>query len=83
MFEKIYKWSKHKIRELSGPDIKCPNCNEWFAVTAVDHTHRFDTLLDGEVLKATCGQCKHDSFWNLDIAPVAIRCNEKGIPVQI
>jgi hypothetical protein len=61
-------------------DIKCVNCNEWYSISGVLYNH---TLVDTTFgVKTVCGQCEHASYWNLDVAPVAILCDNRGNPLK-
>lgn len=84
---KFWQWalrlSKKKIMEQHlkevGNDIKCPNCNEWFSVSGVDHKHTSHNEEFG--VSTECGKCNHWSYWNLDAAPVPLLCNSQGTPL--
>lgn len=56
------------------------NCNEWYSLSGINHKHRIEDTEFG--VKTSCGQCGYVSYWNLEIAPVAILCNDSGIPYQ-
>lgn len=85
---KFWKWlfnfSRKKFMEehlkIHHNDIKCINCHEWYSISGIDHKHEVVNDTDWGC-SVRCGKCKKVSHYNLAIAPVAIRCNEKGIPV--
>ncbi|RLA20439.1 MAG: hypothetical protein DRQ62_10570 [Gammaproteobacteria bacterium] len=66
-----------------GSDIKCPGCNEWYAVSGIKFKH--PPIQDGPIgtdyFITTCGQCGTQSNWDPTIAPVLIRVDNKGNPV--
>lgn len=79
----LYKLSKRKLKDAHmkkfRSDIKCPQCKRWFSETSIFHKHEHvSEPTFGFHLK--CGACEGESFWNAEIAPVLIRCNENGIP---
>lgn len=78
----LFAEKKHKKEHMKqyGTDIKCPNCNEWFSTSSIKHNHNHVDPQPWFGSHVRCGQCGHDSYWNLMIAPVAIRCDEKGNP---
>lgn len=75
--DKLYR--KEHLR-VHKNDIKCPNCNEWYSLSGINHKHYIEDTEFG--VKTSCGQCSYASFWNLEIAPVAILCNESGTPLN-
>lgn len=82
ILEKFIKFSikKHRKLHLSQHknDIKCTNCNEWYSTSGIHHKHEIEDTDFG--VKTKCGQCSHISYWNFEIAPVAIKCNSEGTP---
>ena len=84
LINKIYLWSKSKIKENHlkhhKTDIKCPNCDEWYSVSGVEYNHKIETVEYG--YSTICGQCGTKSYWNTEAAPVLILCDEDGIPLE-
>ena len=81
----LYNLSSRKIQDnhlkKTGSDIKCPNCNDWFSVSGINHEHTHISKPEwGYHLK--CGKCNHDSYWNADIAPMLLHCDCDGKPYQ-
>ena len=81
LYKIIHKKLHQQHLEVYKSDIKCPRCNEWFSITGVFHKHAYTETQPDWGASVICGQCKEHSHWNLEIAPVAIRCNEKGNPL--
>ena len=85
---KLWKWlytlSRKKVKQEHlnkyHCDIKCPNCNEWFSISGVNHKHEHISEPDFG-FHVRCGQCGHDSYWNAVAAPVLLRCDERGMPL--
>lgn len=71
---------KEEYRKVQGTDIVCPNCNTWFSISSESFKHY--TGYERGLYKSTCGKCNHTSFWNPDIAPVLILCDEQGYPIN-
>lgn len=80
IWSKLYLFSKKKVQENHltkwGCDLKCPSCDEWFSVSAVEYKHTHEAIWFGSI--CTCGQCKHKSYWNMMAAPVPLLCDENG-----
>lgn len=81
----LMKFSKKKFREAHldeyKNDIKCSGCNEWFSVTGTEHKHTYIGEQPSFGIRVKCGNCGHVSYWNLEIAPVAIECDKDGKPL--
>ena len=75
--DKLYRKEHLKVHKN---DIKCTNCNEWYSISGINHKHHIEDTEFG--VKTSCGQCGNTSYWNLEIAPVAILCNDSGIPLN-
>ena len=86
LYKKLFLWSRKKFREihmeLYKNDIKCPFCNEWFSISGIEHKHEYADPQPEFGVHVRCGQCKRNSYWNLVIAPVALRCEPDGTPIQ-
>jgi hypothetical protein len=85
IYKRLLKFCRNKVREQHlqkyNNDVKCPNCNDWFSLSSLNYKHEHVTNPSwGFHLK--CGQCKHESYWNAEIAPVLILCNANGIPLE-
>ncbi len=84
LLKKIYFWVRKAIRnnhlKTRFNDIKCNNCGEWFSISGVRFNHEYKNCDWGYQVK--CGQCKHVGYWNCEIAPFPVRCDEKGRPTQ-
>lgn len=85
---RFWKWVYKKAeenyleahREIYPTDLKCPHCNTWFSLSAIDYKHESVEQYDwGDSVK--CGKCGGVSHWNLCAAPVALLCNEDGDPI--
>jgi hypothetical protein len=80
----LFKKSRRLVRdnqlERTRCDIKCPNCREWFSVSAVDYKHEHVSQPEWG-FHVKCGQCSYESYWNSVAAPVLLRCNDKGSPL--
>jgi len=61
-------------------DLKCSGCNKWLSKMGED-IHIFTRQRDWGY-SWECGNCGTISFWNAIIAPVPIRCNEDGNPLN-
>ncbi|CAB4139794.1 hypothetical protein UFOVP353_38 [uncultured Caudovirales phage] len=76
---KFYRWlrrfAERQAKNHVNCDIRCPNCYTWASSIQGD----FVDLSFGYDWR--CGQCGKDSLWNTLIAPVPIRCDEKGLPL--
>jgi len=83
-YAKLYKWAYKKYRDthlsMFYNDIKCPGCNEWMCISGINHKHSSIEPQPEWGSHIHCGQCGTDTYWNLCIAPFAVRCNSKGIP---
>ncbi|AUR97556.1 hypothetical protein NVP1240O_56 [Vibrio phage 1.240.O._10N.261.52.F8] len=84
VIEKIYLWSKRKIKEdhlkCHRNDIKCQGCKEWYSVSGVEYAHKIDSCEYGYITE--CGKCGKVSHWNSVSAPVLLLCNEDGTPIS-
>lgn len=83
ILKKIIKFSIKKHQKLHllkhKNDIRCTNCSEWYSTSGIFYKHHIEDTDFG--VKTKCGQCSYISYWNLEIAPAAIKCNSEGIPV--
>jgi len=81
VFKFIYEWSKRKIRDTHLKthhlDLLCTNCNEWRSITGPSKVKQ-----ESYGYTTTCGNCNHESHWNSHIAPMPIKCDESGNPIQ-
>ena len=79
----MYKRSRRSYQDAYedrwGNDIKCVNCNEWYSLSGALYKHKMENMQFG--FKTTCGQCGHVSYWNGEIAPVLVVCDDKGLPL--
>ena len=84
LVEKIYLWSKKKVREnhlkTHKTDIKCTGCNEWYSVSGIEYNHKFASFDYG--YSSVCGKCGKKSHWNTIAAPLALLCDEDGTPIN-
>jgi predicted Zn finger-like uncharacterized protein len=81
----VYLLAEKKSKEIHldrhHNDIKCPRCKMWFSVSGLKYNHQFG--LENELfIQVKCGQCGEVSNWSPNIAPVLIRVDDKGIPVE-
>ena len=85
-YSKLYKWSKKKYREkhldIHYNDIKCPNCKEWFSISGIENKHSYLHPQPDFGSHVKCGQCGHDSYWNLVAFPFPVSCDENGMPFK-
>lgn len=77
----LFNFSRRKFKEehlkVHKNDIKCPNCNEWYSISGIDHQHTYADA--GDWGAATlCGKCGHLSYWNLVAFPFPVLCDENG-----
>lgn len=83
MWSKIYNYSKEKLREKHltkySVDLKCPNCNEWFSISAINYKHLHEPVWFGSA--CTCGQCSHKSYWNMTTAAAPLLSDDMGNPL--
>lgn len=81
----IFIRSRDKIMSRSlnknHNDIKCPNCNEWFSVSGIEHNHHNKYDEDNDFFRCKCGKCDYTSNWSPSIAPVLVLVDSKGDPV--
>ena len=86
---KIYAWlfkkskSMYKEEHLKHhhSDIKCPQCNEWFSISGIEHKHNNSYIEDIDIYSCYCGKCGHTSYWNPNISMFLVLCDEKGHPL--
>lgn len=82
----LFKYSQKKIRQdhmdTYKNDIKCHGCNTWFSISGVSYKHKYVGKQPDWGVRVKCGQCGFVSNFNLCIAPVAIFCDDNGIPLQ-
>lgn len=85
----FWKWlfllAKAKFKEAHlntyYSDIKCPGCQEWFSISGIENKHEKEWSGKGYWV-ATCGQCKTVSNWSGDIAPMLVRVDDSGYPLD-
>ncbi len=85
LYAKLYLWAKQKYRDVHLDtyynDIKCPNCNEWFSITGIQHKHQYVKPEPWFGYAVECGNCKHLSYWNCVAFPFPARCKDNGDPI--
>jgi DNA-directed RNA polymerase subunit RPC12/RpoP len=85
----VYHQSQKKLRNIwveeKHSDLRCPKCKTWMSISIMTTQELVlvcDTNPISGVMSYYCGQCGEISYWNTEIAPVAIRCDEKGTPIN-
>lgn len=86
---KFWKWllktSERKFRvahlDKYKNDVKCSNCNTWFSLSGIDYKHEHLEEPDFG-FHIRCGKCGEQTYYNAVIAPVLIRCDKNGVPVE-
>jgi len=82
----LFKYSRKKYQdahmEVHHNDIKCRGCHEWFSINGIDFKHEYVGEQPDFGIKVKCGRCGTESYYNLCIAPVAIYCDENGVPIK-
>lgn len=85
LYRKLFLFAErqHKEQHMKqyGNDIKCDNCKGWFSTSSIKYKHEYVDPQPSFGCHVRCGKCGQDSYWNLEIAPVAIRCNARGTPL--
>lgn len=85
LMTKLYFYSKKRLRKLilhdRKVDTKCHNCNQWDSLVELEYgpSELFETSYGYGV---TCGNCKETTYFNGEIAPVSLRCDPNGTPIQ-
>ena len=87
LFHRCYNYLIKLIKEehliCFKNDIKCSCCNVWFSISGINHKHTYEShKTNDDIFVAKCGQCGTTTFWNCVIAPVLIRCDEEGNPIN-
>lgn len=63
--ERLWRWflglAERKIAECHNHSRKCPNCGVWSAIAGVIRYRDLDEVHTG----LTCGQCGHESQWDM------------------
>ena len=83
--KKLYFFSKQRLRKLilhdRKVDTKCSNCNQWDSLVELEHglSELFTTSYGYGI---TCANCNHTTYFNCDLAPVPLRCDPNGTPIQ-
>ena len=81
----VYLLAEKKSKQIHlkrhGNDIKCPRCKEWFSVSGLKYNHTFGQENDLFIV-VRCGQCGCVSNWSPNIAPVLVRVDNDGNPVE-
>jgi hypothetical protein len=85
LMTKLYFYSKKRLRKLilhdRKVDTKCHNCNQWDSLVELEYgpSELFETSYGYGV---TCANCKDTTYFNIDLAPIPIRCDPNGTPIQ-
>lgn len=73
--------SKRIHLERHRNDMKCPRCKMWFSISGLKYNHTFGPEND-KFIVVQCGQCGCVSNWHPSIAPVLIRVDNDGNPIE-
>jgi len=82
---KLYFYSRKRLRKLilheRKVDTKCHKCNKWDSLVELEYgpSELFETSYGYGV---TCANCKETTYFNCDLAPVPLRCDPNGTPIQ-
>lgn len=67
---------KHTKFEVTNNYLFCPKCG--FELTRMSHRDSVNVENGFTVEHYQCNRCKTGSMFNFGVAPVAVRCDEKG-----
>jgi len=85
LMKKLYFYSRQKLRKLilseRKVDTKCHNCNQWDSLVELEYgpSDLFSTSYGYGV---TCSNCKNTTYFNCELAPIPLRCDPNGTPIQ-
>lgn len=84
IYEWLYKYSIKKLQDMYmydyGTTLKCSTCNKWSHEKYRDSQKDTFTNLDWGY-KMSCGNCGTVSYFNAEIGPMLILCDENGSPL--
>lgn len=82
---KLYFYSKKKLRKLilsdRKVDTKCHNCNQWDSLMELEHGPS-GFLQTSYGYAVTCSNCDYTTYFNCEVAPIPLRCDPNGSPIQ-
>lgn len=82
---KLYFYSKKRLRKLilsdRKVDTKCHNCNQWDSLMELEHGPS-GFLQTSYGYAVTCSNCDYTTYFNCEVAPIPLRCDPNGDPIQ-
>lgn len=84
--EKATQKQKEKSIKKYKIDVRCSKCDMWLSenfhlVKDFEKPIPFESVEFGFIY--SCPKCGHCNYFNCDIAPVAIACDENGKPLEV